>query len=59
MRRPAWLLLMALLVASASCRRVTPLPLSALTDITSLDDFRQAFNADRGRARLLVLLAPT
>ncbi len=41
------------------CRRVTPLPPTALTDLSSLDQFRAGFNAERDRARLLVLLAPT
>jgi hypothetical protein len=46
-------------LALAACRQVPPLPDSALHDLTSLDQFRQAFNADTDRARLLVIVAPT
>ena len=46
-------------VAGGGCRRVTPLPPTALSDVASLDEFRATFNAERDRARLLVLLAPT
>lgn len=53
----ASLALLALLVSS--CRQVTPLPAEALTDITTLDEFRAAFNAAANRPRLVVLLAPT
>ena len=47
------------IAASGGCRKVTPLPATALSDLASLDDFRAAFNAERDRARLLVLLSPT
>jgi hypothetical protein len=46
-------------VALASCRQVAPLPESALRDLTSIDQFRDAFNADAARARLLVIVSPT
>jgi hypothetical protein len=46
-------------LALASCRQVTPLPESALRDLTSIDQFRDAFNADASRPRLLVILSPT
>lgn len=52
-----WMLVVAL--AAGSCRQVTPLPADALHDIQSLDQFREAFNRDVHRPRLLVLLAPT
>jgi hypothetical protein len=43
----------------ASCRQVAPLPESALRDLTSIDQFRDAFNADASRPRLLLIVAPT
>jgi len=46
-------------VAAGGCRRVTPLAATALSDLASLDQFRATFNAERDRARLLVLLSPT
>jgi len=56
----ARLALLALLALQASsCRHVTPLPAEALTDITTLDQFRATFNAEANRHRLLVLLSPT
>jgi hypothetical protein len=51
------LALLALL--GSSCRQVTPLPAEALTDITTLDQFRATFNAEANRHRLLMLLSPT
>jgi hypothetical protein len=38
---------------------VAPLPESALRDLTSIDQFRDAFNADAARPRLLVIVSPT
>jgi hypothetical protein len=43
----------------ASCRQVPPLPETALRDLTSIDQFRAAFNADVKRPRLLVIVSPT
>jgi hypothetical protein len=43
----------------AACRQVPPLPESALHDLASIDQFRDAFNADAGRTRLLVIVSPT
>ena len=43
----------------ASCRQVGPLPESALRDLTSIDQFRDAFNAEASRPRLLLIVAPT
>jgi hypothetical protein len=57
--RVAVLVGLVLVATSGGCRNVAPLPAEALSDLASLDDFRTAFNADRDRARLLVLLAPT
>jgi hypothetical protein len=57
MRRSSVLLL--LLLVLTSCRRVTPLPESALRDLTSLDEFRAAFNSRADTPRLLILLSPT
>jgi hypothetical protein len=57
-RIPALVGLIVCLVLVA-CRQVPPLPESALHDLTSLDQFRQAFNADADRARLLVIISPT
>jgi hypothetical protein len=58
--RLASLALLALLALPASsCRQVTPLPAEALSDITTLDQFRASFNAEANRPRLLVLLSPT
>ncbi len=48
-----------LALGAASCRQVLPLPASALVDVTTLDQFRAAFNAEVHRPRLLVLLSPT
>ena len=60
LRLGAILSLLALLALPASsCRQVTPLPAEALTDITTLDQFRAMFNAEASRHRLLVLLSPT
>ena len=60
MRRLARFLPLALLaMLASSCRQVTPLPPSELTDLATLDQFRAVFNADAHRARLLVLLSPT
>ena len=60
LRLLALLSLLALLALPASsCRQVTPLPPEALTDITTLDQFRATFNAEANRHRLLVLLSPT
>ena len=60
MRRVSRLLPLTLLVLlTASCRQVTPLPADALTDLATLDQFRAAFNAESDRPRLLVLLSPT
>ena len=42
-----------------SCRQVDPLPAEALVDVATLDQFRETFNAQVDKARLLVLLAPT
>ena len=42
-----------------SCRQVPPLPAEALVDVATLDQFRETFNAQVDKARLLVLLAPT
>jgi hypothetical protein len=50
--------LLFLLVAT-SCRRVEPLPASALHDLRSLDAFRAEFNAEANRARLIVVISPT
>jgi hypothetical protein len=58
-RIPAALLLTMALTVIGGCRGVTPLPPTALTDLSSLDQFRADFNAERDRARLLVLVAPT
>ena len=52
-------LLALLALPASSCRQVTPLPAEALTDITTLDQFRAMFNAEASRHRLLVLLSPT
>jgi len=50
----------ALLVLGLSaCRQVPPLPESALKDLTSVDQFSRAFNADVNLPRLLVIVAPT
>jgi len=57
--RAAILVPLLAVLAFGSCRKVTPLPATALSDLASLDDFRAAFNAGRDRARLLVLLSPT
>jgi hypothetical protein len=46
-------------VVLASCRQVVPLPESALRDLTSIDQFRDAFNAGATRPRLLVIVSPT
>ena len=43
----------------AAFRQVAPLPESALHDLTSLDQFRDAFNADANRTRLIVIVSPT
>ena len=59
LRLLALLSLLALVALPASCRQVTPLPAEALTDITTLDEFRAMFNAEASRHRLLVLLSPT
>jgi hypothetical protein len=52
-------LLALLALPVSSCRQVTPLPAEALTDITTLDQFRATFNAEVSRHRLLLLLSPT
>jgi hypothetical protein len=57
MRRSSVLLLF--LFVLTSCRQVTPLPESALRDLTSLDEFRAAFNTRADTPRLLILLSPT
>jgi hypothetical protein len=44
---------------AVSCRQVSPLPPEALVDVWTLDQFREIFNAQVDKARLLVLLAPT
>jgi hypothetical protein len=50
----------ALLVLGLSaCRQVAPLPESALKDLTSIDQFSRAFNADLNLPRLLVIISPT
>jgi hypothetical protein len=51
--------LIAGLVLLVACRQVPPLPETALRDLTSIDQFRAAFNADVDRARLLVIASPT
>jgi len=48
-----------LVLLASSCRQVPPLPAEALTDLATLDQFRETFNADAARPRLLVLLSPT
>lgn len=58
--RLATLALLALLaLLASSCRQVTPLPAEALVDVATLDQFRETFNAQVDKARLLVLVAPT
>ena len=52
-------LVASLALLAPSCRQVPPLPAAALTDLATLDQFRESFNADVGRPRLLVLLSPT
>ena len=54
-----WAVVALLLLAASSCRRVPPLPPSALADLATLDQFRATFNAQKHRPRLLVLLSPT
>jgi len=48
-----------LLLGLSACRQVAPLPESALKDLTSVDQFSRAFNADLNRPRLLVIVSPT
>jgi hypothetical protein len=55
-RRALWLIAM---IVVAGCRNVAPLPESALRDLSSIDQFRAAFNADVASPRLLVIVAPT
>jgi ABC-type glycerol-3-phosphate transport system substrate-binding protein len=65
MRRLA-LLLVALLAAACGgsdddrASRAAPAPAEpTLTDLTSVDQLRERFNADQGMPRLVVLVAPT
>jgi hypothetical protein len=48
-----------LLLGLCACRQVPPLPESALKDLTSVDQFSRAFNADVSLPRLLVIVSPT
>jgi hypothetical protein len=47
------------MIVVAGCRNVAPLPESALRDLSSIDQFRAAFNADAASPRLLVIVSPT
>jgi hypothetical protein len=48
-----------LVLCLSACRQVAPLPESALKDLTSVDQFSRAFNADVNVPRLLVIVSPT
>jgi ABC-type glycerol-3-phosphate transport system substrate-binding protein len=67
-KRLAFLLLLVALVAGACGgsdndepnRAAAPAPAEpTLTDLTTVDQLRERFNADRGVPRLIVLVAPT
>ena len=49
----------ALAGLSLACNAVAAPPAQELRDLQSVDELRAAFNADRGRPRLVLLLSPT
>ena len=67
MKRYRWILLIALVAAAASiawfrfATHDTPKgqPQLSTLDADSLDAFRQEFNREEGKTRIVVLLAPT
>jgi hypothetical protein len=52
------MLLFATLSGPSAAQQATPSP-STLTDLHDLKDLQEAFNAQRGEPRLLLLLSPT
>ena len=70
-RRPALIVLLAAALAAAGCgggegdetgapaTRSSERDDAQLTDLTSVEQLRSRFNADRGTPRLILLLAPT
>jgi len=55
-----WLLIVTLFAAAIGLGLfASPRPESPLTDLRSVKDLRARFNQDKGKSRLILLLAPT
>ena len=55
-----WLIIVALFAAAIGLGLfASPRPKSPLTDLRSVEDLRAKFNQDKGKPRLILLLAPT
>ncbi len=55
-----WLLIVALFAAAIGLGLfAAPRPESPLIDLRSVEDLRARFNQDKGKSRIILLLAPT
>ena len=55
-----WLLIVTLFAAAIGLGLfASPSPESPLTDLRSVEDLRARFNQDKGKSRIILLLAPT
>jgi hypothetical protein len=59
-RRWKWLLIVTLFAAAIGLGLfASPRPKARLTDLRSVEGLRARFNLDKGKPRLILLLAPT
>ncbi|MDQ3665661.1 MAG: hypothetical protein M3410_03505 [Acidobacteriota bacterium] len=59
-KRWKWLLIITLFAAAIGLGLFAyPRPEATLTDLRSVEELRTRFNHDKGKSRLILLLAPT